>query len=185
MVNHQVDLPEAHTTSRRRLLASLLAGGAAIAATPLLAGRASAEGVVLPRDPKDFASLNDALKRERQMAATYEAAVAKASGDDKTALNLLLDHHNAYVDAIKAYLATHAVGTTEAPLASPTGSFKQVAAQMATLEDQTVTMHTDRLATLVGLDAATLIASIITMEARHGAALSLVNGASPLAAAGA
>ena len=62
VVNHQVDLPEVTATSRRRLLASLLAGGAAVAAAPLLAGRASAEGLDLPRDPKDFASLNNALK---------------------------------------------------------------------------------------------------------------------------
>ena len=184
VVNHQVDLPEVATTSRRRLLTSLLAGGAAVVAAPLFAGRASAEGE-LPRDPKDFASLNDALKRERQMTATYAAAAAKASGDEKAALTLLLDHHDAYVGAIKGYLGNAAVAGTEAPLASPTGSFAQIASQMASLEDQTATMHTDRLAGLVGLDAATLIASIITIEARHAAALTLIGGASPLAALGA
>lgn len=185
MVNHQVDLPEVPATSRRQLLTSLLAGSAVIAATPLLAGRASAEGIVAPRDPKDFASLNEGLKRERQMAATYSALVAKASGDEKTALTLLLDHHSAYVDALKGYLGTNAVATTEAPLASPTGAFAAIAAQLATLEDQTATLHIDRLTTLVGLDAASLVASIITMEARHAAALQLVSGVAPLAVTGA
>ena len=184
MVNHQVDLPEASATTRRRLLTSLLAGSAAVAAAPLFAGRASAQDG-LPRDPKDFPGLNEALKRERQMTATYAAAVAKSSGDEKTAWTLLHDHHDAYVGAIKGYLGSDAINTTEAPLAGGTGSFAQVAAQMATLEDQTATIHTDRLATLVGHDAATLVASIITMEARHAAALALVGGASPLAAAGA
>jgi hypothetical protein len=184
VVNHQVDLPEVAATSRRRLLASLIAGTAAVAAAPLLAGRASAsEG--LARDPKDFASLNASLKRERQMAATYASAVAKASGDEKTALTLLHDHHAAYVDAIKGYLGSDAVNTNEAPLGSSAGSFAQIATQLSTLEDQTASMHIDRLATLVGHDAATLVASIITMEARHAAALALVGGATPLAAAGA
>lgn len=185
VVNHQVDLPEVPATSRRRLLVSLLAGGAAVAAAPLLAGRASAEGLDLPRDPKDFAALNNALKRERQMTATYAAAVAKSSGDEKTAWTLLHDHHDAYVGAIKGYLGTDAVKSTEGPLGSAAGSLEQVAAQMASLEDQTAAIHTDILSTLNGLDAAKLVASIITMEARHAAALAFVGGATPLAAAGA
>ena len=184
MVNHQVDLPEVAATTRRRLLASFIAGTAAVAAAPLLAGRASASDG-LARDSKDFASLNAALKRERQMTATYAAAVDQASGDEKTALTLLHDHHAAYADAIKGYLGSDAIKTTEAPLASGAGSFAQLASQMASLEDQTATMHIDLLATLVGHDAATLIASIITVEARHAGALALLGGATPLAAAGA
>jgi hypothetical protein len=186
VVNHQVDLPEVTATSRRRLLTSLLAGGAAVVAAPLLAGRASAEEIVnAPRDPQDFPALNEALKRERQMAATYKVAMKSATGDDKFALTLLSDHHDAYVDAIKAYLGTSAVSGTEAPLATPTGSFASMAPQMSALENDTLVAHTTRLGTLVGLDAAKLIASIITVEARHAAALSLLGGASPLAAAGA
>jgi hypothetical protein len=97
----------------------------------------------------------------------------------------LLDHHDAYVDVIKAYLGTNAASGTEAPLASPSGSFASIAPRMAALENETLAAHTTRLGTLVGLDAAKLIASIITVEARHAAALSLLGGASPLAAAGA
>lgn len=185
MVNHQVDLPEETATSRRRLLTSLLAGGAAVVAAPFFAGRASAEEIVnAPRDPKDYPALNDALKRERQMAATYKAAAAKATGDEKFALTLLLDHHDAYVDSLKGYLGTDAVSGTEAALASPAGSFASIASQMAALENETLAGHTARLGTLVGIDAAKLLASIITVEARHAAALSLLGGASPLAAAG-
>jgi hypothetical protein len=55
---------------------------------------------------------------------------------------------------------------------------------MAALENETLAGHTARLGTLVGMDAAKLVASIITVEARHAAALSLLGGASPLAAAG-
>jgi hypothetical protein len=59
-----------------------------------------------------------------------------------------------------------------------------MAAQLAALENQTVEIHTGILAGLIGLNAATLIASIITVEARQAAALTFVSGSTPLAAAG-
>ena len=114
MVNHQVDLPEG-TTSRRKLIASLLAGGAVAATAPFLASQASAAGAPaaeMPTPPKrdaaDNAGLNAALVRESRMAATYALAVAATSGDDKIALLHIHDHHVAYAQAIKGYLATEA-----------------------------------------------------------------------------
>ena len=187
MDTHQVESPNSVTTSRRRLIASLLAGGAAVAVAPVLAGRASAEGAtdVPHRDAGDNATLNAGLEREMRMAATYRIAVAAASGDDnKAALSLVLDHHVAYAQAIRGYLATKVVTPNEAPLASPSGSFAQIAVQLASLEDQTTTIHIDSLANIKGLDASTLIASIVTVEARHAAALTLVAGATPIIAAG-
>ena len=187
MDNHQVESPNTMTTSRRHLIASLLAGGAAVVAAPVLVGRASAEGVtdVPHRDPADNAPLNAGLERETRMAATYRVAVAAVSkDDDKAALSLILDHHVAYAQAIQGYLATKVVAPNAAPLASPSGSFAQIAVQLASLEDETTTIHIDSLGTIKGLDASTLIASIVTVEARHAAALTLVAGATPLIAAG-
>jgi hypothetical protein len=54
---------------------------------------------------------------------------------------------------------------------------------MATLEEETVAMHTNSLETLRGVDAASLVASIIVVEARHIAALNVIAGTSPIAAA--
>lgn len=187
MDTHQVESPNTPATSRRHLIASLLAGGAAVVAAPMLAGRASAEGATdAPhRDPADNATLNAGLERETRMAATYRIAVASASGEDnKAALSLILDHHVAYAQAIHGYLATKVITPSAAPLASPSGSFAQIAVQLASLEDQTTTIHIDSLASIKGLDASTLIASIITVEARHAAALTLVAGATPIIAAG-
>ncbi len=189
VVNHQVDLPEG-TTSRRKLIASLLAGGAVAATAPFLASQASAEGESGPsttapphRDAADNAALNAALVRESRMAATYALAVATTSGDDKAALLLIHDHHVAYAQALKGYLATEAVAASTQALATPSGSIAAIAGQMATLEEETVTIHTNSLESLRGINAASLVASIITVEARHVAALNVIAGTSPIAAA--
>ena len=188
VANHQVDLPDS-AVSRRRLIASLLAGGAVAATAPFLTGSASAEGsgptTTAPphRDAADNAALNAAYDRESRMAATYKIAAAKTSGDDQAALLLIHDHHLAYAQALKGYLATSANSASAQPLASPAASITAIAQQMATLEEETVAIHTNSLATLRGINAAMLVASIITVEARHVAALNIIGGTSPIAAA--
>lgn len=173
-------------TTRRRLIASLLAGGAVIAAAPLFAGHASAAETTAPphRDAADNDVLNASLERESRMVATYRTAITGLTKSDLIAMTLILDHHVAYAQVLKGYLAVEAKKTSSAPLASPTGSLASIARQLAALEDQTATIHTDNLATIKGLDAATLLASIVIVEARHAAALELVAGASPIAAVG-
>jgi hypothetical protein len=58
-----------------------------------------------------------------------------------------------------------------------------MASLLSGLEDETVTIHTNSLSGLIGMNAASLVASIITVEARQAAALALVSGSSALAAA--
>ena len=173
-------------TTRRRLIASLLTGGAIVAAAPLFAGRASANstGGSPQRDPADNAALNACLERESRMVATYRKAIVGLTANDLTAMTLILDHHVAYADALKGYLAVDVVNPSSAPLASPIGSIASIARQLAALENQTATIHTDTIGQIKGLDAATLLASIVTVEARHAAALELIGGASPISAVG-
>jgi hypothetical protein len=186
--NHQVESPETSVTSRRRLLSALVAGGAFATAAPLLASRASAadSGSSSPsRDPQDNNALNNALAREARMVGTYRLAAAAVSADDEVAgLTLILDHHIAYVHAIKGYLGPDAKDAPETPLSSPSGSLKAMAAGLAQIEDDTATIHTDILAILSGMDAAKILASIIIVEARHSAALNMISGTSPLVASG-
>ena len=189
MDNHQVESPESSVTTRRRLLSALVAGGALASAAPLLAGRASAAGDgtnAPPRDTRDNNALNNALAREARMVGTYRLAVAAAAAaDDEVAgLTLILDHHIAYVQAIKGYLGPDAKAAPETPLSNPSGSVKSMAASLAQLEDETATIHTDILAILSGMDGAKIIASIVIVEARHAAALSVFSGLTPLAASG-
>ena len=183
---HQVESPDMSMTTRRRLIASLLAGGAVIAATPLFAGQASAAEAGGPpqRDPADNEALNSSLERESRMVATYRKAIVGLTENDLIAMTLILDHHVAYAQALTGYLAVDVKTPSSAPLASPGGSLASIARQLAALEDQTATIHTDNLATIKGIDAAMLLASIVTVEARHSAALELVAGASPIAAVG-
>jgi len=183
---HQVESPDMSMTTRRRLIASLLAGGAVVAAAPLFAGHASAAAAGGPplRDPADNEGLNACLERESRMVATYKKAIIGLTKDDLIAMTLILDHHVAYADALKGYLAVDVVNPSSAPLASPAGTIASVARQLATLEDQTATIHTNIIGTIKGLDAATLLASIVIVEARHAAALELIAGSTPIAAAG-
>jgi hypothetical protein len=183
---HQVESPDMSMTTRRRLIASLLAGGAVVATAPLFAGRASAAeaGGSQGRDAGDNEALNACLARESRMVATYRKAIVGLTGNDLTAMTLILDHHVAYAQALTGYLAVDVATPSNAPLASPTGSIASVARQLATLEDQTATIHTDTIGAIKGLDAATLLASIVTVETRHAAALELIAGASPIAAIG-
>ena len=191
MEHHQVDLPPQSATSRRQLLSSLLAGGAVAVAAPMLAGRASAaEGATTTtapprRDPQDTAIINAALIRESQVVATYKAAVAAVTDkDDIAGLTLIHEHHVAYVQALTGFLGTEAEKPSKSPLATPSGSFNAIASQLAAIENATVDIHVNSMARIVGLDAAKLISSIITMEARHAAALAVVSGTAPLTAAG-
>lgn len=181
----QSQSPETVASSRRRLLTSLLAGGTAIAVATKFAGPVSAAGPDVPKtDPADVSILNAAMDRESQMTATYDAAIeAVSDADDKAALRIIRDHHHAYVDALRGYLATEAGTPSNRALITASGSFSAIAATLAGLEDETVAIHTNNLNNLIGMNAATLTASIITMEARHGAALALVSGSSPQAAA--
>jgi hypothetical protein len=181
----QSQSPDAPAASRRQLITSLIAGGVVIAASPVFAGTASGATSDIPKnDERDNPTLNSALERESRMAATYALAVeAVSSEDDKAALLLIHDNHVAYVDALRGYLATNAQTPTGQPLANPTGSFNSIASLLSGLEDETVNIHTNSLTGLIGMNAAALVASIITVEARQAAALALVSGSSALAAA--
>ena len=186
MDTHQVESPDMSMTTRRRLIASLLTGGAIVAAAPLFAGRASAAEAGGPpqRDAADNDALNASLERESRMVATYRKAIGGLTENDLIAMTLILDHHVAYAQALTGYLAVDVVNPSSAPLASPTGSVTSIARQLATLEDQTATIHTNIIGTIKGIDAAMLLASIVTVEARHAAALELIAGSSPIAAIG-
>jgi hypothetical protein len=171
-------------TSRRRMITTLLAGGAAVAVAPLLASGASAASGSPTRDEADFGPLNAGLERETRMVATCLAAVnATSNADDKAALKLIHDHHVAYVQALTGALGTAAAVGSSAPLADMGGGITLIAGTLARLEEETIDAHLSILAQLRGTSAAALVASIITVEARHVAALGLVSGQSPATAA--
>lgn len=168
---------------RRRFLAALLAGGAASFIAPVVADRAGAatDGSPEHRSPEDNKALNAALEREIRMTATLAAAVAATTDQEfQSGFQLIHDHHLSYAQALRGYLGPKVdePGNTT-PLASPAGTTAAISGTLAALEDETVAIHLGLLSTLKGIDAATLVASIVTTEARHGAALALVSGKTP------
>ncbi|MEY4162676.1 MAG: hypothetical protein RI939_1405 [Actinomycetota bacterium] len=184
MDTHAPDTAAAEPRSRRALFASLLAAGTA-AAVPALAGRASAADdsattTTAPpqRASADTAIVNALLEREASMVATYVAAVGAVTGDDKAAFLTIHGHHVAYVESLSAFLGTEAATPAGTPLAlTTTGGYSAIAAQLAAHEKATEQAHIDGLSRIQGLDAAGLVASIITVVARHRAALLVSSGA--------
>jgi hypothetical protein len=173
------------TSSRRALLASLIAG-ASVAAVPLLSGKASAAAGSTPttttppnRDDKDNPTLNALLARERAMVRAYKVAVSNnISDEEKNVLLLFHANHIAYVDALNGFLGPDAEPDTSSAAVTPTGSFRDIAAQLIAAERQTADTHTAALADIRGVSAASLVASIVPVEARHITVLSIASGQS-------
>lgn len=179
---------EAATTTdpsgRRRLIAALLAGGAAAVVAPSLLSASAAAGGA---DPADIDALNAALARESGMVGQYTTVLEGVSGaDNVAALTLIHDHHLAYFQALKGYLGPKADDSPGSfgAFIDGTGALAGVATSLAAAEESIIASHLRTLALLKSHDAATLLASIITVEGRHVAALSILGGASPAAAAG-
>jgi hypothetical protein len=173
------ELTETPTSSRRALLASVIAG-ASVVAVPLLSRNASAAESSSPnRDEADNPTLNALLNRERAMVSAYKAAVSNnMSDEEKEVLLYFHQNHIAYVDALKGYIGPAALADTSSPAVSPTGSFAAIAGQLISAERETIEAHTNALAQISGLGAASLVASIIPVEARHITVLSIASGQS-------
>lgn len=188
------DTVETVSRSRRAILGGLLATGATVA----FAGRASAadstdttvatgdsmaprammdSGAVTTttappaRSAADNAALNAMIAREADIVATYAAAVTALSADDLAAVDLIKQHHTAYIQSLSGYLGRAAVVPNGTAASIPLSNFAEMAPALAAIEAGAVEANIKTLAGLQGLDAANLVASIITVEARHQAAL--------------
>lgn len=189
MDNQPEELTMNATSSRRALLTSLIAG-VSVAAVPFLAGKASAATGSTPtttappnRDDADNPVLNTLLNRERAMVRAYRVAVQSSmSEEEKNVLLYFHSNHIAHVDALKGFLGPAAGPDTASAAVAPTGAFNDIAAQLIGAERETISAHTAALAQIVGLNAASLVASIVPIEARHITVLSIASG-QPLSAA--
>lgn len=189
MDNQPEELTTNATSSRRALLASLIAG-ASVAAVPFLAGKASAATGSTPttttppnRSNADNPVLNTLLARERAMVRAYKVAVSNSmSEEEKNVLLYFHGNHIAHVDALKGFLGPEAGPDNSSAAVTPTGSFNDIAAQLIAAERETANAHSAALAQITGISAASLVASIVPVEARHITVLSIASG-QPLNAA--
>lgn len=181
--------PDQRVTSRRALLSALI--GAAVAA-PLVASRASAEDgptettVAPPTQPvASDKPLLDALRAvELALTALYADAtqIAGLTDDEKAIVELLHSHHQAYADSLSGLLGTASKSARDAvtyaryAAAMKVTSFAALAPTVVEMENGAAKRHTAALARIKGLDGANLVASIIAIEARHGAAVASITG---------
>ena len=133
-----------------------------------------------PAPPKmptnsDKQLLDFALSAELSVHDLYVNAIDSGmlSADDKLMMQLFSDHHKAYAQSLNGLLGKAASNTRNEALystyAGQLTSAQAMSRVLQSVENTMVATHTDILSSLEGLDGATLVASIITVEARHAA----------------
>ena len=105
----------------------------------------------------------------------YKKAVdsGKFSDDESAMLTMFGEHHNSYAQAMNGLIGKVATNKRSESLYSThvgqLASAQSAFASLQSLENTLATTNTDVLGELLGLDAARILASIITTEARMAA----------------
>ena len=190
----------ADSALRRRLLGIGL-GGAAVSLLPFLMGRASATTTTgstsdttpattttaPPKRPStdDVSMLGFAQSVELAARDLYDVAL-RTSGfeaDQRAVIATIRESHDAYAASLSAILGRLAPQTPNPvveSLSSFAGETSTILDAAYSLESTAVATHTDILGKLQGTDGATLLASILIVEARHGTVLAYLNGKTEL-----
>ncbi len=187
----------ADSALRRRLLGIGL-GGAAVSLLPFLVGRASATTTTgstsdttpattttaPPKRPStdDVTLLGFARSVELAARDLYDVALGTNGFDaeQRAVIATIRESHDAYAASLSALLGRLAPQTPDPVVESLSSSFagdkSKVLDAAYNLESTAVATHTDILGMLQGTDGASLIASILIVEARHGTVLAYLNG---------
>lgn len=187
---------------RRRLLGIGL-GGAAVSLLPFLIGRASATTpssgpsdttpattttTSPPKRPTndDVALLGFAQTIELAARNLYDVALATKDFDDneRAVLATIRESHEAYATSLSGELGRDALQEINPIFDDLKSSFAGDKASVLEaaygIESTAVATHTEILSKLQGTDGASLIASILIVEARHGTVLASLNGSDDL-----
>ena len=119
--------------------------------------------------------LDFALSAELSVHDLYVKAIESGmlSADEKVMMEMFSEHHKSYAQSLNGLLGKAASNTrNEALYSTYAGQLTSAQAMnrvLQSIENTMVATHTDILSSLEGLDGATLIASIITVEARQAA----------------
>ncbi|MSO59518.1 MAG: hypothetical protein EXQ63_04245 [Ilumatobacteraceae bacterium] len=152
-------------------------------APPMQSKTVSAGAIAPPLQPtaQDKEILNTALGVELAIRDLYADIVATGdlSDEELPVVLLIHSHHVAYAQSLGGLLGRAAINkrndNTYAEYADKLkGSFKALVFELVTIENGATTRHIESLAMLEGLNGATLIASIISIESRHAASLASV-----------
>ena len=194
--------PAAADSALRRRLLGIGLGGAAVSLLPFLVGRANATTPTTgpsattaattttapPKRPSDndVTLLGFAQSVELAARNLYDVALGTNDFDDNTraVIATIRESHDAYAASLSAILGRLAPQTANPVFDTLKSSFggdkKSVLDAAYSLESTAVATHTDVLGKLQGTDGASLIASILIVEARHGTVLAYLNGSTDL-----
>ncbi len=119
--------------------------------------------------------LDFALSAELSVHDLYVTAINSGmlSADEKLMMEMFSEHHKSYAQSLNGLLGKAATNTrNEALYTTYAGQLTSAQAMnrvLQSIENTMVATHIDILSSLEGIDGATLVASIITVEARHAA----------------
>lgn len=119
--------------------------------------------------------LDFALSAELSVHDLYVTAINSGmlSADERSMMEMFSEHHKSYAQSLNGLLGKAATNTrNEALYSTYAGQLTSAQAMnrvLQSIENTMVATHTDILSSLQGMDGATLVASIITVEARHAA----------------
>lgn len=187
---------EATATGRRRFLRAVGLGGAlsaipvaarSVSARPATRRAAGAAPIVGAPTAADVELLATAQQLELAALSLYTAA-SEALGGEPVATAQVIDvfrtHHQAYADALSGLLGRAAPNAPLEAVVDDLGagfsSAETVLEAALELEQAAVATHLALLGELDGTDGSTLIASILTVEARHVATLHALLGEDPM-----
>ena len=119
--------------------------------------------------------LDFALSAELSVHDLYVTAINSGmlSADERSMMEMFSEHHKSYAQSLNGLLGKAATNSrNEALYSTYAGQLTTAQAMnrvLQSVENTMVATHTDILSSLQGMDGATLVASIITVEARHAA----------------
>jgi superoxide dismutase len=119
--------------------------------------------------------LDFALSAELSVHDLYITAIDSGmlSADERSMMEMFSEHHKSYAQSLNGLLGKAATNSrNEALYSTYAGQLTTAQAMnrvLQSVENTMVATHTDILSSLQGMDGATLVASIITVEARHAA----------------
>ena len=186
---------------RRRLIGAGL-GGAAVSLLPFLSGRSGATTVppgtepaaattttAPPRRPTadDVTLLTFAQSVELTARDLYDVALREVDFDDveTTVMATIRDAHQAYVNALSGLLGISSPSAPDEKLFTGlvsgfSGATDKVLQSAYDVESTLVATHTELVGQLVGVRGASLIASILVVEARHCTVIADMMGSTDL-----
>ncbi|MCU1392967.1 MAG: hypothetical protein JWM34_1395 [Ilumatobacteraceae bacterium] len=142
-----------------------------------------------PKRPTDadVTTLSFVQSMELAIRDLYDLAIdlGTFSGAQGETINAIRDDHAAYAQSISGLLGRSAPNAPLADLVSKlkadfSGSADAMLKAARTLENDAAATHTEVLGTLVGVDATSIIASILVVEARHATVLANFAGVADL-----